>query len=121
VPLAVRPARSSGRWCLALTARSSWSTKRTSMTSPASCEPGPPGVAWVQWSGYIARIAPCWANHPEAVRELSNFMTEWTRMYSERTVLASDALARSGRLCRRRGWSIEIQRIFCTAVRAKAV
>ena len=40
-------------------------------------------VARVQWPGYMARIAPCWANHPEAVWELSNLMTEWSRIYGD--------------------------------------
>ena len=40
-------------------------------------------VARVQWPAYMARIAPCWANHPEAVWELSNLMTEWARIYSD--------------------------------------
>jgi hypothetical protein len=39
--------------------------------------------ARVQWPGYMDRIAPCWANHPEAVWELSNLMTEWTRIYGD--------------------------------------
>ena len=40
-------------------------------------------VAAVQWPGYMARLAPCWANHPEAVWELSNLMTEWARIYGD--------------------------------------
>jgi len=40
-------------------------------------------VACVQWPGYLRRLAPCWANHPEAVWELSNLMTEWTRVYAD--------------------------------------
>ncbi len=40
-------------------------------------------VARVQWPGYMARIAPCWANHPEAAWELSNLMTEWVRVYGD--------------------------------------
>jgi len=40
-------------------------------------------VARVQWPGYMAKLAPCWANHPEAVWELSNLMTEWARIYGE--------------------------------------
>jgi hypothetical protein len=31
----------------------------------------------------MARLAPCWANHPEAVWELSNLMTEWARIYGD--------------------------------------
>jgi hypothetical protein len=38
-------------------------------------------VACVQWPGYMTRLAPCWANHPEAVQELSNLMAEWIRVY----------------------------------------
>jgi len=40
-------------------------------------------VARVQWPGYLARLAPCWASHPEAVWELSNLMTEWARVYAD--------------------------------------
>ena len=40
-------------------------------------------VARVQWPGYMTRVAPCWANHPEAVLELSNLMTEWSRIYGD--------------------------------------
>ena len=40
-------------------------------------------VARVQWPGYLARLAPCWANHQEAVWELSNLMTEWARIYGD--------------------------------------
>jgi hypothetical protein len=40
-------------------------------------------VARVQWPVYMARTAPCWANHPEAVWELSNLMTEWSRIYGD--------------------------------------
>jgi hypothetical protein len=40
-------------------------------------------VACVEWPGYMDRIAPCWSNHPEAVRELSNLMTEWIRIYGD--------------------------------------
>ena len=40
-------------------------------------------VASVQWPGYMTRLAPCWANHPEAVWELSNLMAEWTRVYGD--------------------------------------
>jgi hypothetical protein len=40
-------------------------------------------VACVQWPGYLARLAPCWANHQEAVWELSNLMTEWARIYGD--------------------------------------
>ena len=40
-------------------------------------------VARVQWPGYLAKLPPCWANHPEAVWELSNLMTEWVRIYGD--------------------------------------
>ena len=40
-------------------------------------------VARVQWPAYMARVAPCWANHGEAVWELSNIMTEWRRIYAD--------------------------------------
>ena len=40
-------------------------------------------VARVQWPGYMARLAPCWANHPEAVWELANLAAEWTRIYAD--------------------------------------
>ena len=40
-------------------------------------------VARVQWPAYMGRLAPCWANHPEAVWELSNLMTEWVRVYGD--------------------------------------
>jgi hypothetical protein len=43
--------------------------------------------AWVdrvglgQYPGYFERLPACWPNHLEAVTELSNVMTEWTRIY----------------------------------------
>jgi regulator of replication initiation timing len=40
-------------------------------------------VARVQYPGYLERLAPCWANHREAVWELSNLMTEWARVYGD--------------------------------------
>ena len=40
-------------------------------------------VARVQWPSYVERLAPCWVNHPEAVWELSNLMTEWVRIYGD--------------------------------------
>jgi hypothetical protein len=40
-------------------------------------------VARVLWPGYLTRLASCWANHPEAVQELSNLMTEWARIYGD--------------------------------------
>jgi hypothetical protein len=45
--------------------------------------------AWVgrvglgQYPGYFERLPACWPNHPEAVTELSNVMTEWARVYSD--------------------------------------
>jgi hypothetical protein len=39
--------------------------------------------ARVQYPGYLARLPDCWANHPEAVWELSNLMTEWVRVYGD--------------------------------------
>jgi hypothetical protein len=40
-------------------------------------------VARVQWPGYVSRLPPCWPSHPEAVWELSNLMTEWSRIYGD--------------------------------------
>jgi hypothetical protein len=40
-------------------------------------------VARVQWPGYMARLPPCWANHPEAVWELGNLAAEWGRVYGD--------------------------------------
>ena len=46
--------------------------------------------AWVdrvvgdQYPGYMARLVPCWANHPEAVWELSTLRAEWERVYGDR-------------------------------------
>ena len=40
-------------------------------------------VARVQWPGYMAKLPPCWANHLEAVWELSNLMTESVRIYGD--------------------------------------
>ena len=37
--------------------------------------------ARAQYPGYLARLPRCWPNHPEAVWELSNLMTEWVRVY----------------------------------------
>jgi hypothetical protein len=45
--------------------------------------------AWVnrvgrgQYPGYFEKLPECWPNHPEAVTELSNVMTEWSRVYSD--------------------------------------
>ena len=45
--------------------------------------------AWVdrvglgQYPGYFERLPACWPNHLEAVTELSNMMTEWTRIYGD--------------------------------------
>jgi hypothetical protein len=40
-------------------------------------------VGLVQYPGYFERLPACWPNHPEAVTELSNVMTEWARVYSD--------------------------------------
>ena len=40
-------------------------------------------VGLVQYPGYFAKLPPCWPNHPEAVTELSNVMTEWIRVYGD--------------------------------------
>jgi hypothetical protein len=40
-------------------------------------------VARAQYPGYLAVLPPCWPDHPEAVIELSNVMTEWTRIYGD--------------------------------------
>ena len=40
-------------------------------------------VAYAQYPGYMARLAPCWANHPEAVWELSTLRAEWDRIYGD--------------------------------------
>jgi hypothetical protein len=45
--------------------------------------------AWVdrvglgQYPGYFERLPACWPNHLEAVTELSNVMTEWTRIFGD--------------------------------------
>ena len=36
-----------------------------------------------QYPAYIARLRPCWPNHPEAVWELSTLMAEWERVYGD--------------------------------------
>ena len=36
-----------------------------------------------QYPSYMARLRPCWPNHPEAVWELSTLMAEWERVYSD--------------------------------------
>ena len=41
------------------------------------------GSAWCQYPGYFEKLPPCWPNHPEAVTELSNVMTEWIRVYGD--------------------------------------
>ena len=44
--------------------------------------------AWVEdfarrhYPGYMARLPRCWANHPEAVWELSTVRAEWQRIYA---------------------------------------
>jgi len=35
------------------------------------------------YPGYAARLARCWANHPEAVWELSTLRAEWQRIYAD--------------------------------------
>jgi hypothetical protein len=35
------------------------------------------------YPGYLARLAPCWASHPDAVWELSTLRAEWQRVYSD--------------------------------------
>ena len=37
----------------------------------------------MQYPGYFEKLPACWPNHPEAVTELSNVMTEWTRVYGD--------------------------------------
>lgn len=39
--------------------------------------------ARVQYPAYLDRLPACWANHPDAIWELSNLMTEWTRVYGD--------------------------------------
>jgi hypothetical protein len=40
-------------------------------------------VALVQYPAYFAKLPPCWTAHAELVLELSNLMTEWTRIYGD--------------------------------------
>lgn len=40
-------------------------------------------VALVQYPTYFAKVPPCWPSHAELVLELSNLMTEWTRIYGD--------------------------------------
>ena len=40
-------------------------------------------VGLVQYPGYFEKLPPCWPDHPEAVTELSNVMTEWIRVYGD--------------------------------------
>jgi hypothetical protein len=35
------------------------------------------------YPGYLARLPRCWANHPEAVWELSTIGAEWDRIYAD--------------------------------------
>jgi hypothetical protein len=35
------------------------------------------------YPGYAARLPRCWANHPEAVWELSTLRAEWERIYAD--------------------------------------
>ncbi len=37
----------------------------------------------VHYPGYASGLRACWANHPEAVWELSTLMTEWLRVYGD--------------------------------------
>jgi hypothetical protein len=39
--------------------------------------------ARAQYPGYFDRLPSCWANHREAVWELSNLKTEWVRVYGD--------------------------------------
>jgi regulator of replication initiation timing len=41
------------------------------------------GFARRHYPGYLARLPACWANHPEAVWELSTLRAEWQRVYAE--------------------------------------
>jgi hypothetical protein len=41
------------------------------------------GFARRHYPGYMARIPRCWANHPEAVWELSTLRAEWDRIYGD--------------------------------------
>jgi hypothetical protein len=40
-------------------------------------------VARVQYPAYFEALPACWPAHPEAVVELSDLMTEWTRVYGD--------------------------------------
>jgi regulator of replication initiation timing len=40
-------------------------------------------VALAQYPDYMARLAPCWERHPEAVWELSTLRAEWDRIYGD--------------------------------------
>lgn len=41
------------------------------------------GFARRHYPGYLARLPRCWANHPEAVWELSTLRAEWQRVYGD--------------------------------------
>ena len=41
------------------------------------------GFARRHYPGYLARIPACWANHAEAVWELSTLRAEWERIYGD--------------------------------------
>ena len=41
------------------------------------------GFARRHYPGYLARLPRCWANHPEAVWELSTLRAEWERIYAD--------------------------------------
>lgn len=40
-------------------------------------------VASVQYPTYFSKLPPCWTAHAELVLEISNMMTEWTRVYAD--------------------------------------
>jgi hypothetical protein len=41
------------------------------------------GFARIHYPAYLARLPACWANHPEAVWELSTLRAEWERVYGD--------------------------------------
>ena len=41
------------------------------------------GFARRHYPGYMTRLPRCWANHPEAVWELSTLRAEWQRIYDD--------------------------------------
>jgi len=40
-------------------------------------------VALVQYPTYFSKLPPCWTSHAELVLEISDMMTEWTRIYAD--------------------------------------